>query len=92
MIERVSIQTRNNILFISQIEKLKPLVPVLLFLTPRLSFQIISLSRRLDSGEQIKSHAASPKRNTRGDWGETEKTVPIPVQFSLVNGTGYQIL
>ena len=79
-------------LFISQIDKLKPLVPVLLFLTPRLSFQIISLSRRLDSGEQIKSHAASPKRNTRGDWGETEKTVPIPVQFSLVNGTGYQIL
>ena len=34
-------QPRNNILFISHIDKSKPVVLVPLFLTPRLSFQIV---------------------------------------------------
>ena len=42
---------------------------------------LLACSRRLDSGEQVKSYAASPKRNTRGDWGGTEKTVPFPALF-----------
>ena len=37
----ISIQTRNNVLFISHIDKLKPLVLVPFFLTPLLSFQIM---------------------------------------------------
>ena len=40
-----------------------------------------SLFQAFDSGEQVKSYAASAKRNTRGkktrgDWGKSEKTLP----------------
>ena len=38
----------------------------------------LACSRHLDSGEQVKSCTASTKRNTRGDWGRSEK-MPVNI-------------
>ena len=50
-----------------------------------LAFRLLACSRRLDSGEQVKSYAASPKRNTREDWCGSEKTLPFPFSLLKVN-------